>query len=81
MDAFSLFCLNFAIPVGSLNLGFCVCAMAESSCLVIASKPLQALLSLSPTWQSVCYVWLKSEQIHWKVLTKHLEPLYNNMES
>lgn len=38
MDAFSLFCLNFAIPVGSLNLGFCVCAMAESSCLVIASK-------------------------------------------
>lgn len=26
MDAFSLFHLKFAISVGSLNVGFCVCA-------------------------------------------------------
>ena len=62
------------------QLGFCVCAMTKCSCLVITTRPLQALLILSLTWRSVCYIWLKSQQIRWKILTEHLEGLYMDGE-
>lgn len=81
MDAFSLFWFNFHVFEVSLNLDFYVRTTTECSCLVIASRRLHTLMLLSLTWQNNCYIWLKFQWIQWKILTKHLEPLFNNMET
>lgn len=51
--------------------------MTHSSWLLIASRPLQALLIWSLTWLGVCRIWLKSQQMQGKIFTEHLELFYN----